>query len=76
MKRNNAIVELKVCQTLPEINLQEAIGVDELTVVPRAVVAADGTMLHCSSKSTLMTLVEKEAAILIPSESIPAMQKG
>ena len=57
VKLNNAIVELQedrslfarmmmVRQTRPEINLQEAIGVHEFTVMPRALFAADGTMLH------------------------------
>ena len=78
VKLNNAVVELQedwslfarmmmVCQTRPEINLQEAIGVHEFTVMPRALFAADGTMLHCSNKSVLMALVEKEAAIATPS---------
>ena len=49
-----------VCQTKPEINLPEAIGVHEFTVVLRALFAADRTMLHCLHKSTLMTLGEKD----------------
>ena len=81
VKLNNAIVELQedrslfarmmmVCQTRPEINLQEAIGVHEFTVMPRALFAADGTMLHCSKKSALMALAEKEAAIATPSNDL------
>ena len=81
VKLNNAIVKLQedrslfarmmmVCQTRPEINLQEAIGVHEFTVMPRALFAADGTMLHCSKKSTLMALAEKEAAIATPSNDL------
>ena len=73
MKLNNAIVELKMCQTLPEINLQEAIGMHEFTVVPRALFAADGTMLYCSSRSTLMTVVDR-AAIATPSDSIMSLE--
>ena len=42
----------------------------EFTIVPRALFAVDGTMLHCSSNSTLMTLVEQEAAIVTPSNDL------
>ena len=81
VKLNNAIVELQedrslfarmmmVCQTRSEINLQEAIGVYEFTVMPRALFAADETMLHCSKKSALMALPEKEAAIATPSNDL------
>ena len=38
--------------------------------MPRALFAADGTMLHCSNKSALMALVEKEAAIATPSNDL------
>lgn len=68
---NKKILELKedrclfarlmmVCQR-PEINLQEAIGTYEFSLMPRSLFAADGEMLHCLTKSTLMTLIEKEA---------------
>ena len=52
---------MMVCQSRPEINLQEAIGTYELSLMPRSLFAADGEMLHCLTKSTLMTLIEKEA---------------
>ena len=52
---------MMVCQSRPEINLQEAIGTYELSQMPRSLFAADGEMLHCLTKSTLMTLIEKEA---------------
>ena len=52
---------LMVCHSRPEINLQEAIGMYEFSLVPRSLFAADGTMLHCSTKSALMGLIEKEA---------------
>ena len=71
---NNVIVELQedrslfarmmmVCQTRPEINVQEAVGMYEFTVVPRALFAADGSMLHCPNKSALMSLLEKEKPV-------------
>ena len=48
-----------VCKSRPEINLKEAIGQYEFSVVPRSLFAADGTMHHCSMKSSLMTIIEK-----------------
>lgn len=71
---NNAIVELQedrslfarmmmVCQTRPEINAKEAVGMYEFTVVPRAPFAAEGSMLHCPNKSALMSLLEKEKPV-------------
>ena len=71
---NNVIVEVQedrslfartmmVCQTRPEINVQEAVGMYEFTVVLRALFAADGSMLHCPNKSSLMSLLEKEKPV-------------
>ena len=68
---NNKIVELQedrslfarmvmVCRTRPDIDVQEAVGVHKFTVVPRPLFAADGSMLNCSNKSALMTLIENE----------------
>ena len=37
----------------------EAIGVYEFALVPRSMFAPDGTMLRCSAKSALMTILEK-----------------
>ena len=45
----------------PEISLENTIGTYELSVVPRALFAADGSMHHCSEKSQLMTILEKQA---------------
>ena len=50
---------LVVCRTRPEIDLKETIGIYELSVVPRSLFAADGTMLRCSRKSALMPILEK-----------------
>lgn len=52
---------IMVCQSRPGSNIQEAIGPREFSVVRKAFFAADGTMLHCSNKSLLMALIEKEA---------------
>ena len=35
-------------------------------MVSRALFAADGTMLHCSTKSALMTLIEKKISTITP----------
>ena len=52
-----------VCQTRPEINVKEAVGMYDFTVVPRAFFAAEGSMLHCPNKSALMSLLEKEKPV-------------
>lgn len=70
VKADNKVIELKedrslfarmmmVCKSRPEINIKEAIGEYEFAVVPRSMFAADGTMLHCTSKSSLMGILEK-----------------
>ena len=48
-----------VCKYRPEIDINEAVGVHEFSVVPRSMFAADGTMLHSSAKSALMDILEK-----------------
>ena len=47
-----------ICKSRPE-KLKEAVGVYEFSVVPRSMFAADGNMLHCSTKSALMSILEK-----------------
>ena len=42
----------------PEINLEDAVGRHELSVVPRSMISADGEMLHCHTKSNLMVIPE------------------
>jgi len=46
-----------VAKSKPNINVEEAVGKCELQVVPRSLFAADGQMLHCSTKSNLMILL-------------------
>ena len=43
----------------PNIHLQEYLSNYELSIVPRSLFAANGTMLHCSIKSKLMDVLEK-----------------
>jgi len=50
---------LVISKSRSEINLRETIATYEFSVVPRAMFAADGTMLHCSTKSNLMVILEK-----------------
>ena len=72
---NNEVIELQedpclfalmmmVCQARPEINIEEAIGKYEFSVVSRTLFAADSTMLHCSTKSALMTLIDKDISTI------------
>ena len=48
-----------VCKSRPEIDIKEAVGTYEFSVVPRSLFAADGTLLRCSRKSALMDILEK-----------------
>ena len=48
-----------ICKSRPEIDIQEAVGTYEFTVVPRSMFATDGEMLHCPAKSALMSILEK-----------------
>lgn len=50
---------LLISKSRREVNLREIVAKYELSVVPRSMFAADGTMLHCSAKSTLMTVLEQ-----------------
>ena len=61
---------LVVCKSRPDINLKESIGKYEFSVVPRSLFAADGTMLHCSMKSKLMTFLEK-----LPLDEVPSLDQ-
>ena len=49
---------LRVSKSTPDINLQKTVSKYELSVVPRSMFAAYGTMLHCNMKSRLMALLE------------------
>ena len=82
MTVGNKVVELQedrslfarmmmVCKSRPEIDLQEAVGVYEFSIVPRSLFAADGTMLHCS-------IIEKQtptADSAAESREVPTVQE-
>jgi len=50
---------LVISKSRSEINLRETIATYEFSVVPRATFAADGTMLHCSTKSNLIATLRQ-----------------
>ena len=50
---------MMVCKSRLEIDIKETVGKYEFLVVPRSLCAADGKMLHCSSKSSLMNILKK-----------------
>ena len=50
---------MMVCERHPDIDIKEKIGLYEFALIPRSLFAPDGSMLHCSSKSALMTISEK-----------------
>lgn len=50
---------MMVCRSRRDIDLKEMIGLYEFALVPRSMFASDGSMLHCSSKSALMAILEK-----------------
>ena len=50
---------MAVCKSRPEINIKEVIGQYKFSVAPRSLFAPDGTMLHCSAESALMTILVK-----------------
>ena len=52
---------LIVANSRPVMSLEASIGKYELSVVPRALFSADGLMNHCSDKSQIMTILEKQS---------------
>jgi len=50
---------MMVYKSRPEINIKETVSQYEFSLVPRSFVAADVSMLHCSSKSVLLAILEK-----------------
>ena len=66
---------MMVAKSCPEIDIKEAIGQHEFSVVPLSLFANDGTMFHCSMKSTLKSILEKTNESLDTSrtdESVPS----
>ena len=83
VKSGDKIVELKedrklfsrmllVSKSRPDINIQETVSKYELSVVPRSMFAADGTMLHCNVKTSLMALLQK---LPMEAEGVPTENK-
>ena len=52
---------LIVANSRPVISLETTIGTYEPSIVMRSLFAADGLMNHCSDKSQLMAILEKQA---------------
>ena len=50
---------MMVAKSHPEIDIKEAIKQYEFSVVPRYLFAKDGTLLPCSMKSALMSILEE-----------------
>ena len=50
---------MAVGKSRPDINIKEVIGQYEFSVAPRSLFTPDGTMLHCSAESALMTILVK-----------------
>ena len=80
VQTEHALVELKedrslfarlllMCQSRPEIDLEEVISKYEFSVVPHALFAADGTMLHCSAKGNLLDILANKD----PAPSTPVL---
>jgi len=70
VKTKNETVELKedrnlfarlmmVCQSQRDVDIKDAVSTYEFSVVPRSLFAADGSLLHCSTKSDLLHILEK-----------------
>ena len=52
LKEDRCLARLMViCKSRPEIDIKEAVGVHEFSVVPPSMFAADGNMLHCSQRA-------------------------
>ena len=50
---------MMVAKSRPEIDIKEAIKQHEFSVVPRSLFANDGTLLHCSLKCALVSILEE-----------------
>lgn len=86
MKARDLVMELKedrnlfarcaiICKDRPDVNIKEAVGKFEFTVVPRSMFAPDGTMLHCSTKSNLLHILEEMKDASMTTECTPAEHK-
>jgi hypothetical protein len=59
-----------MCRSRPEVNMKDAIGELEFAVILISMFAADGYMLHCSMKNSLLRFLKKlpENSIIISDE--------
>ena len=48
-----------ICKSRPEIDIQEAVGTNKLTVVPISMFAPDGEVLQYPVKSALLSILGK-----------------
>lgn len=63
---------MMICKNRPDIDIKEAIGLYEFTVVVMSLFAGDGTMMHCSCKSTLMHIPKKQSTESSTSSDVPS----
>ena len=59
LQEDRNLLLMMVAKRRPEINIKEAIGQHEFSVIPRSLFANGGTIFHCSIKSALMSILEK-----------------
>ena len=70
--RNLFVRLMMVAKSRPEIDIKEAIKQYEFSVVPRYLFAKDGTLLPCSMKSALMSILDEIGVSLeLPASSAP-----
>lgn len=66
---------LIIARTQEELDLQNLIGRYELTCLPRSIFSADGSVLPCTDKSKLMSVLES-LATTVTGESVEHMEQG
>ena len=59
LKEDRWLFAIIATNSRPDTHLQECLSNYELSIVPRSLFAAYGTMLHCYVKSKLMYILEK-----------------
>ena len=62
---------LIVARTRDELDLEDLIGRDELSCLPRSIFSSDGSLLPCTDKSKLMALLESLPTSETPAEVNP-----
>ena len=59
LKEDRVLFAIIIANSRTDMHLQECLSNYELSIVPRLLFPADGTMLHCSAKSKLMDILER-----------------